>query len=457
MALLNTGCLISTTQVDVTGVTTGYASECFVILAAGLDAATSDRCVTVPSSGSLPSLYPTQTIPDGQVVFVEDVGVPVIAASGKWIGFDKRVLRKDSPIMVELYTWGFNNKGQLGDGTITNRSSPGTVAGAGTTWSYISAKSCNSSGIKTDGTLWTWGNNLSGELGDGTTTSRSSPGTVAGGGTNWCFVNMGGSSGSAIKTDGTLWTWGSASSGRLGNQSPFGRSSPGTTAGGGTNWCAVSMSSNNTAGLKTDGTLWTWGGGFGGINGDGTTTARSSPGTTAGGGTNWCAVSSGGQSMAAIKTDGRLWTWGYNNCGVLGDGTTTSRSSPGTTAGGGTTWCAVSVNAYVSHAIKTDGTLWTWGCNFNGNLGDGTTTNRSSPGTVAGGGTNWCSVSVGNNYSVAIKTDGTVWTWGLSDCGSLGDGTLTNRSSPTTILGGSLVPWTMVSAGGSHALALSLR
>jgi alpha-tubulin suppressor-like RCC1 family protein len=141
----------------------------------------------------------------------------------------------------------------------------------------------------------------------------------------------------------------------------------------------------------------------------------------------------------------------------LGDGTTTSRSSPGTTAGGGTTWCAVSVNAYVSNAIKTDGTLWTWGCNFYGNLGDGTTTNRSSPGTVAGGGTNWCAVSVGSNYSVAIKTDGTVWTWGLSDCGALGDGTLTNRSSPTTILGGSLVPWTMVSAGGNHGLALSLR
>jgi alpha-tubulin suppressor-like RCC1 family protein len=141
--------------------------------------------------------------------------------------------------------------------------------------------------------------------------------------------------------------------------------------------------------------------------GDGTTTSRSSPGTTAGGGTTWCQVSSGIVHIAAIKTDGTLWSWGSGNCGKLGDGTIANRCSPGTTSGGGTTWCQVSAGKGNSGdntaAIKTDGTLWTWGQNNSGQLGDNTTTNRCSPITTAGGGTSWTYVNMGS-MTAAICT-----------------------------------------------------
>jgi alpha-tubulin suppressor-like RCC1 family protein len=152
------------------------------------------------------------------------------------------------------------------------------------------------------------------------------------------------------------------------------------------------------AAVKTDGTLWTWGYNIGGRLGTGNTDDHYSPATTAGGGTNWkqVAVSSAGTGMVgAIKNDGTLWTWGYGNNGQLGDGTTTDRSSPGTTAGGGTNWKQIGtpgapgVSGGNACAIKTDGTLWTWGRNNNNQLGDGTTTDRSSPGTTVGGITNW--------------------------------------------------------------------
>jgi len=314
-----------------------------------------------------------------------------------------------------LWTWGLNDQsignggqGVLGTGDLTNRSSPGTTVGGASNWIQVSISAIAAGAVKTDGTLWTWGANGSGRLGDGTTNSRSSPGTTAGGGTNWKQVCLN-SSTAAVKTDGTLWTWGSDSYGLLGTGTlNASRSSPGTTAGGGTNWKQVSAGGSMFAAIKTDGTLWTWGAAGGGKLGNGTTTSRSSPGTTAGGGTNWKFVNmnSGSGTVAAIKTDGTLWTWGSNDSGQLGDGTTNERSSPGTTAGGGTNWVHVNTSGQVTSAIKSDGTLWTWGQGFFGALGTNNQTDRSSPGTVAGGGTDWKQVALGERASAAIAEQG---------------------------------------------------
>ena len=200
-----------------------------------------------------------------------------------------------------------------------------------------------------------------------------------------------------IKGDGTIWTWGLNQTGQLGNGfGGFGtnRNSPVTVAGGGTTWCQVGTGLCHTSAVKTDGTIWTWGGNSVGQLGDGNTTNRSSPGTTTGGGTDWCFVASSHENAQtlAIKTDGTLWSWGTNAAGQLGDGTTICRSSPVTVAGGGTTWCTVSTTNQHSGAIKTDGTLWTWGancCNGLGSLGN----NSSSPATTTRGGNNWWKVS----------------------------------------------------------------
>ena len=151
-------------------------------------------------------------------------------------------------------------------------------------------------------------------------------------------------------------------------------------------------------------------------------------------------------------SDGTLWTCGYNSNGQLGDNSTTERSSLGNTAGGGTTWKTVACGYAHSAAIKTDGTLWTWGLNFNGQLGDNSTTSRSSPVTTIGGGTTWKTVACGYAHSAAIKTDGTLWTWGNNDFGKLGDNSTTSRSSPVTTAGGGIA-WKTVALGTSHSMA----
>jgi alpha-tubulin suppressor-like RCC1 family protein len=398
-----------------------------------------------------------------------------------------RVFMKETEIIdrfvgERLWSWGFNagvfgsGGGPLGDGTTTNRSSPGTTAGGGVNWASVDTKwgySQNggfiatnyAAGIKTDGTLWTWGNNNKGQLGDGTTTSRSSPGTTAGGGTDWKQVAVGGNEASfqqlngpmaAIKTNGTLWTWGDNYVGCLGDGTTTSRSSPGTTAGGGSNWKQVSCNNYRMmAAIKTDGTLWTWGDNYRGQLGDGGAGGRSSPGTIAGGGTNWKTVSMGFQFGIAIKTDNTLWSWGYNNISQLGNFNTTNRSSPGTVfaASSTTGWKSLSAGQQHVGIIKGDGTLLMWGANGFGNLGDGTQTDRTAGVQPAGAGTNWKQINCGNYVSGAVKTDGTLWTWGNNDFGQLGTGNTTLRSSPGTVLGNST--WKSVVMGTRTALGIA--
>lgn len=402
---------------------------------------------------------PSAATADRQMFFVECDNQVYFASCGRWISMQAATRN-------ELWAWGCNGVGVLGIGNTTTQMQPVQPVGCFGDWINISVSNTHALGVRANGTLWSWGNNNCGQLGTNNITSRSSPGTVAGGGTTWSNVGTGTDFSAGVKTDGTLWTWGASGFG-VGGGGTINRSSPGTTSGGGTNWSAVQAGHCQMIGLKTDGTLWTWGynqqGGLG-IGYSGFGTQRISPVTTAGGGTTWCAIGNGSRSNAGIKTDGTLWTWGENLCGQLGEGTTTSRNSPGTVAGGGTTWCFVStVSVCGRHrlAIKTDGTLWSWGNNDGGQLGDGSAagTHRSSPGTVAGGGTTWCTASSGNYHSGAIKTDGTLWTWGKNDVGALAEGSpygfgfVGTRCSPgTTIRGGTC--WWKVSAGYKNMMAI---
>ena len=258
----------------------------------------------------------------------------------------------------------------------------------------------------------------------------------------------------------TLLSWGYR--GSLGiNQPVFAGAwpTPVTTFAGGANWKQVASGRNFTAAIKTDGTLWTWGEGFAGNLGDNTGTSRETPVTTFAGGTNWKQVACGFRHTAAIKTDGTLWTWGVNNTGQLGDNTTTQRNTPVTTFAGGANWKQVSTalspsGAYTA-AIKTDGTLWTWGRNNNGQLGDNTTTNRSIPVTTFTGGTNWKQVACGTRHTAAIKTDGTLWTWGHNNNGQIGDNTSgNNKTTPVTTFAGG-TNWKQVAGGDTHTSAVT--
>jgi alpha-tubulin suppressor-like RCC1 family protein len=358
-----------------------------------------------------------------------------------------------------LLGWGRNSSGQLGDNTAINRSTPVTTLAGGTNWKQVASGYFHTAAIKTDGTLWIWAVNNNGQLGDNTTTQRNTPVTTFAGGTNWKQVSGGRNHTAAIKTDGTLWTWGRNNFAQLGDNTTTQRNTPVTTFAGGTNWKQVAGGGNHTAAIKTDGTLWTWGNNsnlnVNGQLGDNTIISRSTPVTTFAGGTNWKQVACGYYHTSAIKTDGTLWTWGTNVFGgQLGDNTIINRSTPVTTFAGGTNWKQVSCGYNHTAAIKTDGTLWTWGQNSYGKLGDNTGTQRNIPVTTFAGGTNWKQVDGGYHHTAAIKTDGTLWTWGRNLEGQLGDNTTTNRQTPVTTFAGG-TNWKQVAGGYRHTAAVT--
>ena len=362
-----------------------------------------------------------------------------------------------------LWTWGKNAYGQLGinaSGGSAARTTPITTSAGGANWKQVSGGDSFTAAIKTDGTLWSWGSNSDGQLGVDDTTNRLTPVTTFAGGSNWKQVSCGGYHTSAIKTDGTLWVWGSNSFGQLGVYDTTNRLTPVTTFAGGTNWKQVDCGYRYTAAIKTDGTLWTWGrnddGGQLGVN---DTTRRSTPTTTFAGGTNWKQVACGAFYMAAIKTDGTLWTWGRNLYGQLGinvAGVSTGRTTPVTTFAGGTNWKQVACATYHTLAIKTDGTLWGWGQNGVGNLGlNNTTSPICTPVTTFVGGTNWKQVACGGEHqSAAIKTDGTLWLWGRNSSLQLGTNDAINRSTPVTTLAGG-TNWKQVVNGYFYSVAIT--
>jgi len=359
----------------------------------------------------------------------------------------------------QLWVWGENGGGLLGDNTTTSKSSPVQTTAGGSNWSNGSFGGLNAAAIKTDGTLWTWGYGNNGYLGDNTTVSKSSPVQTVTGGNNWSIVSCGYYHTAAIKTDGTLWLWGKqgglggGNNGGLGDNTTTNRSSPVQTVTGGNNWSKVSVGFSYSAAIKTDGTLWLWGRNSYGQIGDNTTIHRSSPVQTIAGGNNWNFVACGNYQTAAIKTDGTLWVWGRNNAGQLGDNTTTNRSSPVQTIATGNNWTKISCSKDQTAAIKSDGTLWLWGSNGNGELGDNTVISKSSPIQTITRGTNWSQVTCGNQYTAATKTDGTLWLWGLNAGGKLGDNTTTSKSSPiqTTTFGNK---WSIVGTGYYSTLAI---
>ena len=350
-----------------------------------------------------------------------------------------------------LFTFGNNSWGSLGTGTQVHYSSPLKI-GTLLNWKQVASSGIFSAAIKTDGTLWAWGYNGSGQLGNNSATGMTYISPIqAGTSSNWSQVSTGYVHTAIIKTDGTLWTCGYNAFGQLGLSNTALRSSP-TQVGSLSNWSSVSCGSLHTVAIKTDGTLWAWGNNSWSILGNNSTINQSSP-IQIGISNNWIKISTaktnptggvaGNTHSTAIKIDGTLWSWGNNFNGQLGLSDITNRSIP-VQVGSLSNWSSVSCGLNHTAAIKTDGTLWSWGSNSFGQLGLNTVTNYSSPVQV-GSLSDWSKISCGTYHTTAIKTDGTLWACGYNVYGQLGLSNLTNRSSPVQV--GSLSNWKQVSCG----------
>ncbi|MFL5352545.1 PKD domain-containing protein [Archangium sp.] len=414
-------------------------------------ASTSDVVWTAPacvSSGTSPTVTATVTNALGlsaNTAFTVS-GLPACstapAAQVLDAGDDHTVMLKPDGT---VWAWGYNGYGQLGDGTTGYRGTPSQVPGLSNIIS-IAAGSNQTLALKQDGTVWSWGSNVNGQLGDGTSTSRASPVQVTGL-SNITAISAGGVHSLALKQDGTLWAWGANGQGQLGDGTTNYRASP-IKVPGLSNITALSAGYLHSLALKQDGTLWAWGYNQYGPLGDGTTTNRSSP-VQVSGLSNIIAISAGTSHSVALKQDGTVWAWGYNSYGQLGDGTTTNRSSP-VQVPGLSNIIALTAGNYHSLALKQDGNLWAWGYNVTGQLGDGTTTQRTSPVQVSGL-SNITALSTGQYHTVALKQDGTVWSWGYNQYGQLGNGTSVHRIAPSQLPGLSNI---ISTAAVGHVLAV---
>ncbi|MCL2087921.1 MAG: dockerin type I domain-containing protein [Oscillospiraceae bacterium] len=324
-----------------------------------------------------------------------------------------------------VWAWGWNNRGQLGDDTTTDRRIPVQVSGL-TGVTTVSSSGDHTMALKSDGTVWAWGYNWTGQLGDGTVTDRTTPVQVSGL-TGVVAVSAGAHHTIALKSDGTVWAWGRNNLyGQLGDGTTIDRHTP-VQVSGLTGVTAISAGGNHTAVLKSDGTVWAWGYNYYGQLGNDTTTNRNIP-VRVFGLTGVIAIFAGGGHTIALKSDGTVWAWGNNSHGQLGDGTTTDNYTPKQVSGlTGVT--AISAGVQHTIALKSDGTVWAWGANWAGQLGDGTTTNRRTPVQVLGL-TGVTDIFAGGYHTMALKSDGTVWAWGYNGFGQLGDGTTTDRLLP---------------------------
>jgi alpha-tubulin suppressor-like RCC1 family protein len=417
----------------------------YLFLAKTIESLRMGQLRAVATFASLPNVLTNR----GLLVYVDADQTVYWSTGTEWITLA-------SIIQVDTWGWGLGTSGRVGDNTETTRSSPVSVVGGFTDWCQVSGGDQHSLGVRTNGTAWAWGLNDQGRLGDGTVDNKSSPSAVVGGFIDWCQVAAGCAHSVGVRTTGSAWAWGCNPSGQLGDNTAVSKSSPVSVVGGFTDWCYVATGTAHSLGVRTNGTLWAWGLGTCGRVGDGTVTTRSSPVIVVGEFTDWSQVSAGDQHSLGVRINGSAWAWGLGTCGRLGDNAVTDRSSPVSVVGGFTDWCQVSAGNAHSLGVRNNGTLWAWGLNDQGRLGDNSATLRSSPVSVVGGFTDWCQVSAGTAHSLGVRTNGTAWAWGCNPSGQLGDNTAVSKSSPVSIVG-EFLSWCQVAAGGAHTLAVKYR
>jgi len=350
-----------------------------------------------------------------------------------------------------VWDWGDDEDEELGLGTTAGGSAtPVLASGVLTNVIAVAGGEYHSLAVQSGGTVWGWGYNAVGQLGDGTTDTGSTPVQVSGL-SGAVAVACGGLHSLALQSGGAVWAWGDNDYGTLGNGTTNNSPTP-VQVTGLSGISAVAAGFSHSLAVKSDGTVWAWGNNTEGQLGNGTTNNYSSTPIQVSDLSGVIAVAGGDHHSLALKYDGTVWAWGENLLGELGNGSTNSSSTP-VQVSGLSGVIAIASGYLHSLALKHDGTVWAWGDNNYGELGNGSTNTSSTPVQVSSL-SGVVSVAGGSADSLALKSDGTVWAWGYDADGELGDGSATDNPTSTPVQVSGLGTVITVAAGGYHSLAV---
>ncbi|APR84767.1 BNR repeat domain protein [Minicystis rosea] len=350
----------------------------------------------------------------------------------------------------QISCWGTNGAGQLGDGTVSTRLSPTPMTGGISDWTTLEVGNNHSCALRQDGSVWCWGANTRGQIGDGTNTNATAPTAVSMAGP-WTSVSAGVEFTCAVKADHTLWCWGLDTSRQLGDGKTTNSNIPVQEKTLATDWASVSAGSAYACGLKLDGRRYCWGTNSLGQGGDTTILALAQP-TAADTVTSWSRIDAGDLAACALRTDGTLWCWGD---GSLGQTAQPGAEGPLLTpaqVGTDSDWTAIASGLRFACGLRQGGHLHCWGNASRAALGLGYGSDRSDPSPV-GTAADWADVRVQLDDGCAIRTNGDLHCWGRNVLGTLGDGTTVTRKDPVPVGAGKV--WKRVALGRTHTCGIA--
>jgi len=352
--------------------------------------------------------------------------------------------------------WGWNDGGQLGDGTIVNRNTPVAVSGLSGDITAISAGHNHTCALTTSGTVKCWGRNEYGELGDGTTDDKNIPVDVNGLSSGITAISADDDHTCVLTTGGGVKCWGANHRGQLGDGTTDDKNTPVDVSGLNSRITAISTGEERTCALTTSGGVKCWGAPYPGQLGDGTTDDKNTPVDMSGLSSDIIAISTGEDHTCVLTTGGGVKCWGANHRGQLGAGTTDNKNTPVDVSGLSSGIIAISAGPVHTCALTISNSVKCWGFNDTGQLGNGITGNKITPIDVSGFSRDIITVSAsaGEDHTCALTQSGGVKCWGLNNDGQLGDGTTDDKNTPVDVssLSSGI---TAVSVGGYHTCALT--
>ncbi len=344
------------------------------------------------------------------------------------------------------YCWGYNSYGQLGNGSFTGSSVPVLVSG-GLTFAAVSAGERHTCGVTTGGAAYCWGNNQESELGNGNTTTSTTP-VAVGGGLTFASVSAGSQHTCGLTTSGAAYCWGFGGLGELGNGTTTNSTTP-VPVSGALTFTALSAGGDHTCGVTTTGAAYCWGYNYYGQLGNGSSGSNSLVPVLVSGGLTFAAVSAGGLHSCGITPSATAYCWGRNSYGQLANGSLNGTTTPAAVASG-FAFASVSAGGQHSCGLTTGGTVYCWGDEGLGELGNGSTAGLTTPVPVSSG---FSMLSSGAAHTCAATAGGTAYCWGRGDDGQLGNGSINDQTTPVPVTAG--VTFTSVDAGGRHSCAVA--